>query len=140
MRGGQPGGAEGGVMTTTIHSNGSKWAGEAPDSIEKLLEVLGTHVLDRRFEGPEPTTFVEVSKVGEKWAVPGTTRFFGNFLELSHVFSIDTDESYVIAKLKAAIEINMARADYLAQPTYQQREAERRKLEAYQREHVGRRR
>ena len=34
---------------TTIMSNGSKWYGEAPDSIDKLLEVLKENMLDPRF-------------------------------------------------------------------------------------------
>lgn len=37
-------------MTTTIHSNGSKWAGEEPDSLDTLCEVLQSNPLDRSFE------------------------------------------------------------------------------------------
>lgn len=106
-------------MTTTIHSNGSKWVGDLPDSIETLLSVLGKYVLDRRFENPQyGHSFISISAIGDKWAVPGTVRFHGNFFELSHVFSVDTDEPALIAKLTDAIEANMARADYQSQPSY----------------------
>lgn len=40
-------------MTTTIHANGSKFAGEEPDTIEQLLEVLAAEPLDRSFSGTE---------------------------------------------------------------------------------------
>lgn len=35
---------------THIQSNGSKWAGDPPDSIDVLCEVLTMHPLDRTFE------------------------------------------------------------------------------------------
>lgn len=35
---------------TLILSNGSKWAGQDPDSIQTLLDVLGDNVLDPMFE------------------------------------------------------------------------------------------
>ncbi|EBM5152882.1 pyruvate dehydrogenase, partial [Salmonella enterica subsp. enterica serovar Typhimurium] len=34
---------------TLILSNGSKWAGQDPDSIQTLLDVLGDNVLDPMF-------------------------------------------------------------------------------------------
>lgn len=110
-------------MTTTINSNGSKWAGEAPDSIETLLGVLAEYVLDRRHECPPEFghPFISVSKAGERWAPLGTVRFHGNFLTLSHVFSIDTDEPELIERMTLAIKQNMERPDYTAQPSYQQR-------------------
>ena len=113
-------------MTTTIISNGSKWAGEAPDSIATLLDVLGTHALHRLFEshlGEGTGAFISVCQASEKWALPGTTRFHGNFIGLSHVFSIDTDDPDLIDRLTAAIKANVERPDYLSQPTWQQRQA-----------------
>ena len=74
-------------MTTIINSNGSKWAGQEPDTIETLLDVLAHHPLDNTFE-----PFFEDG------------RFFGNFRNLSHVFSIDTDDADVIAQLNSAIK------------------------------------
>lgn len=103
-------------MSTVVYSNGSKWAGDKPDSIETLLTVLGSYVLDRTFECGEPgQTFI--------YSDAGMTCFFGNFLELSHVFQIDTDEPELIERLTAAINANMARPNYLEQPTFEQREA-----------------
>lgn len=94
-------------MTTTIISNGSKWAGEAPDSVETLLAVLAEHPLDRRFE--EYGNFIFAYDAQH-------TRFWGNFFTLSHVFNIDTDEPEMAERLTAAIRANQQRADYLAQP------------------------
>lgn len=84
-------------FTTTITSNGSKWAGEAPDDIDTLIGVLGTHMLERWTGNP-------VRKIA-----PGTVRFFGNFHDLSHVFNITTDDPDIIRRLVAAIRANRAR-------------------------------
>lgn len=90
------------MSATTITSNGSKWHGEAPDSIDKLLEVLKENTLDPRF-----------SEYGNFIMAEGqTVRFFGNFLNLSHVFNIRTDDPVVIAKLTRAIRENLRRDNY----------------------------
>jgi hypothetical protein len=89
---------------TTITSNGSKWYGEAPDSIDKLLEVLKENTLDPRFI--EYGNFI-IADVG-------SVRFFGNFRDLSHVFNIRTDDPAIIAKLSRAIHENLRRDDYRA--------------------------
>lgn len=91
-----------------IHSNGSKWAGEMPDSIEMLCEVLQQHPLDRTFEGYG--NFYEFDK--------GIAYFFGNFFTLSHVFQIETDDAQTIARLTGLIDENRKRPDYLAQPDH----------------------
>jgi len=98
------------MPTTTIHSNGSKWAGQAPDSIDTLIGVLDREVLDRRFHGG----FIKRLRVDR--CGPGTVRFFGNFLTVSHVFRIDTDDAEIIAKLTRAIRRNQRRDAYRAQP------------------------
>lgn len=92
-------------MTTTINSNGSKWAGQAPDTIDRLLKVLASHPLDRVFE--MYGNFI--------YPVNEMTRFWGNFLTMSHIFSIDTDEPDIIERLTAAIRKNQQRQDYLSQ-------------------------
>lgn len=114
-------------METRINSNGSKWAGQAPDTIEQLLDVLNNYALDRRFE--EGGNFIMDREPG--------VRFWGNFLKLSHVFSIDTDEPQTIERLTKAIRENQKRPDYLAQPDPAERRArkradEQRKLRASQ--------
>ena len=98
-------------MTTIVHSNGSKWAGQEPDSVETLLSVLNKHTLDRRFG-----SFWTRSKIGDRWAKPGMVRFFGNFIDLSHVFSIDTDEPELIERITKAICRNRQKPEYRKQP------------------------
>ncbi len=85
------------MPTTTITSNGSKWAGEAPDTIETLMEVLQRNTLQRWTGNP-------VRKIA-----PDTVRFFGNFHEVSHVFNVTTDDPAIIAPLVRLIRENRAR-------------------------------
>jgi hypothetical protein len=98
-------------MPTEIISNGSKWAGEEPDSIDTLLDVLAKHPLDRTFEAYGNFVLRDPQMADGSRDV-GRTHFFGNFLTLSHVFSIRTDEQDVIDKLTAAIQANKLRPDY----------------------------
>lgn len=126
-------------MTTTIQSNGSKWMGEEPDSIETLLALLETEPLDRTFEPECYGNFITVDPVnmrGEKLLPPGGVSFFGNFFNVSHVFSIDTTDAVLIERLTKAIRSNQQRPDYLAQPDEAQRmeqeEARRRQRDAKQ--------
>ena len=97
--------------TTEIVSNGSKWNGQEPDSIEKLIEVLKTHKLDSdmfmykfkvRRENSEPKKYTQCFITKEK----GMYLFFGNFETLSHVFRIFTNDLTVISQLKTAIMLN----------------------------------
>lgn len=95
-------------MAVTILSNGSKWAGEPPDSLENLVEVLGQYPLERRFE--RYGNFVETdSKTGK-------VILFGNFMNLSHVFRIHADTAEEVAHVIEAIRENQKRPDYLTQP------------------------
>ena len=61
-----------------IISNGSKWAGEAPDSFEELIEVLEDNKLDPRFLNYGKFFY----KDGNDFIA------WGNFAKLSHVFDI----------------------------------------------------
>lgn len=110
------------MIKTTIHSNGSKWAGEQPDSIEKLIEVLKTATIEERFfhkwekknhQAPSiwknicPISINEPSKNEGFYGDPeGHTIFFGNFEEISHVFRIATNDKKLIKKLTKAIKAN----------------------------------
>lgn len=94
---------------TTIHHNGSRWAGEAPATVEELLNVLATEALDRRFEAYG--NFIVNSALHQ-----GTVSFFGNFYALSHGFSIETDDAQTIRALTASIRENQKTPAYLAQP------------------------
>ena len=89
-------------MTTDILSNGNKWAGQAPDDLATLLDVLGRHPLEGCF-----APFIRADP-----ASPGRVSFFGNFTNVSHVFRVVTDDPEVIATLAAAIVLNVLRADY----------------------------
>lgn len=105
-----------------IASNGSKWAGQEPDDIDKLLEVLSKHPLDiARFGGfyelnPCTATYNPEYPASSdtKWIdgprlfpVEGVVRFHGNFRGISHVFSIDTNHAETIKSLVAAIAANI---------------------------------
>jgi len=86
-----------------IHSNGSKWAGEEPDSVEKLISVLEKQTLDPSFETCGRHFYR--NEEGEFCA-------FGNFLTVSHVFRINgtLEEMLPLAK---AIKSARRRKDYL---------------------------
>jgi len=100
-----------------IASNGSKWAGESPDPIQRLIDTLSEYHLDPTFE--DYGNFVIDLDKPEEWddpeqykKYPNIKRFFGNFQTLSHVFSIDTDSPTLIDKLTKAIRVNQNTARY----------------------------
>lgn len=94
---------------TIIHSNGSKYMGQKPDSIAKLVSVLKAHPISKDF-------FFKRHKIYEdrieKYSLcpitkeNGVYRFFGNFDGVSHVFNIQTTEPKLISTLKGAIMNN----------------------------------
>ncbi len=83
-----------------IISNGSKWLGQAPDTIEKLFHTLKNYPLDRHFD------------YYSHKLVNGQISFHGNFANVSHVFHINTDEKWLINKLRRLIRFNKKRSDY----------------------------
>lgn len=106
------------MTETLILSNGSKGAGQEPDSIEELLKTLETEPLDSSFE-EYGNFFSRVhrddflkpnSDFARKW--DGAMTFFGNFRNCSHVFNIYTFDQEIIVKLINAIEDNKQRPDY----------------------------
>lgn len=93
-------------MSLTIVSNGSKWAGQEPDSVEKLLEVLATTPLDPTFE--DYGNFVlRPCKNKPCWSV------WGNFFGLSHVFNIE-GTAIELRPLVRAIRANQKSEAYLS--------------------------
>ena len=95
---------------TIIHSNGSRWYGQAPATIDELVAVLGTHEIEQywfapydanRYGKPNFTNHCPIQVLEN-----GNHEFFGNFSELSHVFRIETNELEVIQTLTAAIQAN----------------------------------
>ena len=111
-------------ITPTIHieSNGSHCLGDKPDSIEDLLKMLGSAPLNRLFEAygnfysPHPCFCDQWGNHNHTSGNEGLAGFFGNFFSFSHVFRIFTDDPELIRTLRAAIEANQQRADYLSQP------------------------
>lgn len=112
-----------------IMSNGSRWAGEEPDTVANLCEVLKTEPLDVRMfkSGFYSTGPLCDAKANPAWSyqsaggvarwldgerlyrADGVVRFFGNFANLSHVFNIDTNHAPTIAALRELIDANVAR-------------------------------
>lgn len=91
-----------------IISNGSKWYGQTPDTIEDLLKVLENEVLDPMYED-----FGNFINLKPQWVKPeanekykNCVKIFGNFSTISHVFDIITDEQEIISKLHEAITNN----------------------------------
>lgn len=96
---------------TNIISNGSKWVGEKPDSIEKLLEVLRENTIEERFFFWYQTNPFSKQKPKYEFVTPigirnGIHTFFGNFEEISHVFRIETDDQDIVSLLTNAIKEN----------------------------------
>lgn len=111
---------------TIITSNGSRWLGEEPASIEELVELMGKEPLDISFEkygnfimrNPQHAVYLGNGKYKDTGPIfPGEdmTRFWGNFANLSHVFQIESSEPAVIELLTDAIRRNQKRADYISQ-------------------------
>lgn len=90
---------------TRINYCGSKWAGELPNTVDQLIEVMQTYALDPTFEA-----YGNFGANGP--AGSATVRFWGNFYTLSHVFSIDTDDPELCARLITAIKANQSTQAY----------------------------
>ncbi len=60
-------------MTTTVNHCGSKWAGEAPDTVADLLAMLAKEPLDPRFE-----EHGDFATHGDPALPRGVTRFWGD--------------------------------------------------------------
>jgi hypothetical protein len=111
------------MYETTIESNGSKWAGQEPDPIEKLIEVLKTEVIEnrffgkyksssRRYENGQPVKYTICPISRTRSTSPATYIFFGNFEAVSHVFRIYTNDPAVVDQLKTAIMNNQGWKKY----------------------------
>jgi hypothetical protein len=104
---------------TLILSNGSKWAGQDPDDIQTLLDVLETDVLDPTFEQYHcyrPYPFEPMLRAGRNESIfqpwLGASTFSGNFLTVSHVFNVISKDPGVVEALTEAIKKNMASEKY----------------------------
>ena len=95
-----------GDRTTKINFNGSKFLGDAHDSLEVLYELLGREPLDPLFE--QYGCFA--SRIHDH-ETP-MLRFWGNFFAVSHAFSIDTNDPAVIENMTALIQANQRSRAY----------------------------
>ena len=93
-------------MATEISYNGSRLAGEAPATLDELLDVMRTEPLDRTFSP------FAANIAGRH----GFVCYFGNFLHVSHAFHIVTDDPADCARLTEAIKANTRRPSYHGQP------------------------
>jgi len=95
---------------------GSKWAGEAPDSIDTLIKRLSTYTIEDRFfckfkgrfDSKKKYVICPISKVNDNYI------FFGNFEEISGVFRIETNCPETIKKLRNAIINNAGWKMYIS--------------------------
>lgn len=94
------------MYSTEIISNGCKMYGGIPDDIETLLCLLARYPLNRTFE----RAFIEDRGGNAK-------RFHGNFLEISHVFDIRSNDPEVVGRLTEAIKANRRLPGFRAQPS-----------------------
>lgn len=105
-------------MTTIILSNGHHRADSTEAALDKLLDVLAHHPLDRLFELHGDFVERDARNLRGEWleGVENAVCFFGNFSGLSHVFSIVSNDADIVDRLVTAIAQNRQRPDYLRQP------------------------
>lgn len=96
------------MYKTEIISNGSKFAGQDPDTLEDLYTMLKTYALDPDFEQYGNFFHYTTGKHFEVY------HFHGNFACISHVFDIRTDDPEVIDRLLHLIFDNQENATYQA--------------------------
>src|SRR5262249_4361699 len=120
-----------------IRWNGSKWAGEAPDPLETLLQRMKEHAIEPFWLAGDMCEDAAIdSETG--LASPTVRHFGGNFVTYSHAFGIETDEPETIAKLRAAIADNMR--TFYGNAAGVQRELAERELAREARQALARRR
>jgi hypothetical protein len=115
---------------TIIESNGSKWAGDPPDPIEKLYDRLQSDTLDPRWERMGDFCFWQPTETFP--GPPVMLRFFGNFYTYSHGFNLMTNDPKVIERLTDLIQANKST------PAYAQAKRENKEWEERQDRELGR--
>ncbi len=98
------------TISTEVMSCGSKWAGEAPDTIDTLWELFETHELMQFTHATALWGQKGYLDRGKRIAARGHYQFLGNFVTISHVFNIDTNDPELIKRLRNAIAKNKRRA------------------------------
>lgn len=108
------------ILNTIHHQIGTY--GHTPDALKVLVYTLATHPLDPAFEsvggfGPYPALRCCSEQMPDGSTIyhpgppihaahPDAVRFFGNFANLSLVFTVDTDDDATIAFLRDRIAEN----------------------------------
>ena len=107
-----------------IHSNGPP-SHHPKESLEHLFELLAATPLDRKFEAYGNFIYAAGSH-RHGFRKPGlrdaprrdkVVHIWGNFLHVSHVFNISTNDKPLLRRLHRAIRANQKRPDYLTQPS-----------------------
>lgn len=85
---------------TQIITNGSRFAGQKPASLEELYIVLQEHPLGDFWQ-----------KNGCEYAdrETGITKFWGNFEDISHAFDVETSDPATASRLRRLILENIRR-------------------------------
>jgi len=109
-------------MNTLIESNGSKWAGESPNPIEKLYANLQKYTLNPIYEDMLIDKLSDIDEgLNDNGWLNGkrpekyqgfTYDFSGNFYRLSANFKVVTCDPVVISTLIDLIKRNTATNDY----------------------------
>lgn len=110
-----------------IESNGSKWYGQEPDSIEQLVELLRTSPLDPSFEGHGNFAY----PIEDSNGPTGEWQVWGNFFHVSHVFRISGTKEEV---WPLVLEVRLNQDS----PAYKAARAQFKESELTQMEHPGR--
>lgn len=92
-------------MTTLVNGIGSKWAGDDPDTIEQLFDMLAREPLDPKFE--QYGNFMYLSEFNR-----GMVKFWGNFFAVSYHFDVETDDQALIERFMDAISANQCSEPY----------------------------
>jgi hypothetical protein len=110
-------------MSTLINSNGPP-SHHPKESLDHLFDLLATEPLDRKFEefgnflyaaGSHRHGFVK-AELRDAARRDKLVHVWGNFLNVSHVFNISTNDKPLLQRLSRAIRANQNRPDYLSQP------------------------
>lgn len=106
--------AQKGELVTLALSNGSAFPNERRGVVADLVAMLTAEPLDSTFENYGNFVMADPEGLDGKPLYPaGFVNFWGNFVRVSHVFNIVTNEPAVIAELTRLIRANQASPAYL---------------------------
>ena len=105
-------------MTTVIPINGHLKTDDWKTSLERLVEIIDSHPLNRAYEKIGGFIEHDARNLRKEWleGVENAVSFFGNFADISHVFHVVSNDAPVVERLTAAIAANRLTPAYLRQP------------------------